>query len=480
MKSIWERSLALPRFPSLDGDIKAEAAVIGGGMTGLLTAWALQEKGIGAVVLEAGRIAGGQTGKTTAKITAQHGALYHRLSDLYGPGFARLYGQANQEAIGQYAGICQALEIDCDFAFTDAYVYSAAKPDVLVAEEQAAQAAGLPAEFVRELPLPLACAGAIRFQEQAQFHPLKFLNGLAPHLRIYEHTPALAVHGQTVETPRGVVQADHIIFACHFPIIDFPGFYFARMHQVRSYVLALENAPRYPGMYISLDQDGLSFRSCGPYLLLGGKGHRTGQNAQGGQYTALEIAAKKLFPGCRIAAEWSAQDCVTPDGVPYIGRYAAGKPNWFAATGFNKWGMTSAMVSARLLTSLISTGDSPYADIFSKRRFSGRTAPGVLSELGTAVKGLSKANFLLPEGAPEGLLPDCGGVVSHKGKQVCAYRARDGRLYTLSARCPHLGCRLEWNPEERTWDCPCHGSRFDYTGALLASPAKKAARELRL
>lgn len=401
MESIWEINCTLPRFPTLSGDQTVQAAVIGGGMAGLLTAWALQEQGVQTVVLEAGRIAGGQTGKTTAKITSQHGLLYHDLIQRYGLPTAKLYGQANQEAIRKYALLCQERSIDCDFEQADAWVYTASDAAGLELEEAAAQAAGLPAALIRQVPLPFACAGAIRFQNQAQFHPLKFLSAIAPQMTIFEHTPIRKVHGQTIYTDHGTIRAENIVFACHYPIINFPGLYFTRMHQSRSYVLALENAAQVPGMFISMDKGGLSLRNYGHFLLLGGKGHRAGENTAGGQFSALETAAKKLFPACRVAARWSAQDCITPDGIPFIGRYAPGKPNWFVATGFNKWGMTSSMAAASILADLICQGSSPYEKVFSPRRFCPQNVPGTLSEVGAAVKGLSRF-FSFPMGPQRG------------------------------------------------------------------------------
>lgn len=476
MESIWQKSCPMPRFSSLGSDCAADVAVIGGGLAGLLTAYFLQEQGLKVLVLEAGRIGGGQTGKTTAKITAQHGPIYGRIQASYGPGFASLYAKAMEQAIVQYRNICDDLQISCDLETRDAYLYSVFDRLALEEEAEAALNAGLPVELMDEVPLPLSCVGALRLRDQAQFHPLKFLKGLASHLRILEDTSALSVSGSEIRTPGGVVRAQHIVFACHYPICNVPGLYFTKMHQSRSYVLALEGAPVYDGMYYPMEPGGLSFRSYGSYLLLGGQAHRTGKNEQGGQFAALETAAHKLFPDCRVAARWSAQDCMTPDGIPYVGKYGLGRPNWYVATGFNKWGMTGAMAAAETISDLIVRGSSPYEKLFSRRRFSGTVASATLSELSAAVRGLSQANFCLPAGTPEGLLPDTGGVISQGRKQVCGYRTREGHLYILSARCPHLGCRLNWNPEERSWDCPCHGIRVSYTGKLLDSPSKSDAK----
>lgn len=474
--SLWRQTAALPEYPPLPGDTAVEVCIIGGGLTGLLTAHLLRGRGVEALVLEASRIAGGQTGCTTAKITSQHDLIYDRLIREQGRERAAQYARANEEAIGEYARIIRERRIGCGFERRAAFLYSREESAPLIAEAEAARSLGLDADFLRETELPFRIAGAVRLGGQAQFHPLRFIGGILEGLRIHEGTRVLTVEGDRVYTARGTVRAEHIVFACHFPFVNVPGLYFMRMHQERSYVLALRS-PWIPkeGMYLGVDGEGLSFREAEGLLLLGGGGHRTGENRGGGRYAFLASQAAALLPGSREVARWSAQDCMTLDGVPYIGPYARSVPGWYVATGFGKWGMTSAMAAARLLTGLIAGRAPDWAEVFSPRRFSlSASAEALANETGHALRGLTREVFAPPRALLDALPPGHGGVVEHEGRKTGVYREPDGRCHIVDPRCPHLGCQLEWNPDERTWDCPCHGSRFRYDGALLDGPAQTA------
>ena len=435
--SIWHKSVTLPDFPPLSGDESAEVAIIGGGMAGLLTAHFLRERGIRALVLEAGRICSGQTGRTTAKITSQHDLIYASLIDRLGEDAAAQYARANEAAIADYARMIEEGRIACDFTRCDAFLYSRTEAAPLEQEAQAASRLGIAADFTRESELPFQIAGAVRFREQARFHPLKFLRAIVDGLDIRENTRVLSVEDDRIHTDRGTVKAEHIVFACHYPFVNAPGFYFARMHQERSYVLALENTwlPRH--VHLGIEGDGLSLRAAGTMLLLGGGSHRTGENPDGGKYGALEEAARAFFPGSREVARWSAQDCVTVDRVPCIGQYARSQPRWYVATGFAKWGMTSSMAAARIISGMIA-GDVPdFAEVFSPQRpvITADNMKPLMNEAGHAIRNLARV--------------------------------------TPAPRCRHLGCELTWNPDEETWDCPCHGSRFGPDGSLLDGPAQE-------
>ena len=472
MESIWSQTCRLRQREALPGDMKTDIAVIGAGMAGILIASALQEAGRRVVVLEAERIAGGQTRNTTAKLTCQHGLLYEKLIRTLGEEKARQYAQANAAALMEYRRIIADRNIDCDLEQRDAWVYGSNAAQ-LWKEAEAAAALGLPATFVEETKLPFPTAGAVRFANQAQFHPLKFLQAISEPLTIYENTSVQSVEENQIITTRGRVQAEQIVFACHYPFVNFPGMYFARMHQERSYVIALENADPMDGMWIGAEQGAYSFRNYGPLLLLGGGGHRCGENSAGGRYDLLRQQAARWFPCSREVAHWSAQDCVTADSVPYIGPYAASRPNWFVATGFQKWGMTSSMVAAMLLRDRICGKENPWAEVFDPGRFDEKTLTGLAQESGQAVKGLAKQLFQIPAEAAKELPPGHGGIVFWKGKKLGVYKDESGGLWPVDIRCPHLGCQLEWNPDEHSWDCPCHGSRFDYRGKLISGPAQE-------
>lgn len=472
MESIWSQTCKIEPRESLPGDMKTDLAVIGAGLAGILTAAVLQEAGCGVAVLEAGRIASGQTRNTTAKITCQHGLIYHRLIRSCGKDMARLYADANQTAVAEYRRLIRSRGIDCDFEEEDSFAYGGDIP-LLRREERAASALGLPASFVSQPALPFPAAGAVRFQNQARFHPLKFIKALAEPLTVYENTPVRRVEGHVIVTDRGRVQARYIVFACHYPFVNFPGLYFARMHQERSYVLALENAAPARGMWIGTKPGACSLRDWQGLLLLGGDSHRCGENSQGGRYEQLRRLAAERFPGSRVAACWSAQDCVTADRLPYIGTYAPGRPRWYVATGFQKWGMTSSMVAALLLRDLIGGKENPWAALFSPSRFSKKTLTGVVEESGHAIKGLARHYFHLPALCSDQLAPGHGGVVRRNGKKAGVYKDERGTELSVATVCPHLGCQLEWNPDELSWDCPCHGSRFDRRGKLISGPAQK-------
>lgn len=437
--SIWTDPIDPAPRPALSKNAACDVAVIGGGLAGVLTAWFLQNAGIDVLVLEKHRIGAGETGRTTAKLTAQHDLIYHTLAQSRGPVIARQYAKANLDAIDQYEAIIRTLPIDCGFQRCPAYLYTNGTGHRLQLEYLAAKQAGIPCALTRKTELPVPVTAALRFDHQARFQPLEFLHAIAQGLTIYEHTPVGSIRrakGRTLlDTPGGTVSARSVVFAAHYPLVNVPGWYFTRMHQERSYVIALQNAFLPYGMYLGIDPDGLSFRMAGDYLLLGGGSHRTGESP-GHPYEILEAQAKTLWPQCRVARRWSAQDCVTIDNVPYIGPYAPSAPDWFVATGFRKWGMTSSMVAAQLLADLICGVENPYAPVFDPARSIKGSVGNLMNEMGHAVKSLSK-----------GLL--------------------QGR------RCTHMGCRLEWNPAEGTWDCPCHGSRFAPDGTILNDPAMK-------
>ena len=477
MESIWSKTCDMRKRQALDRDIETDVAVIGGGMAGILTSYQLERSGVRTVILEAEQIGGGQTKNTTAKITSQHGMFCRDFIEKKGKDAARQYVRANQAAVEEYKRIIREEEIDCDLEETDSYVYSQ-EGEKLKSEAGAALELGIDAAYERQVEIPAVCAGAVKFARQAQFHPLKFIDALSEQLTVYEDTPVKEVEEHTIRTPGGSVRAGKIVFATHFPFINFPGMYFARMHQERSYVLALENTRTINGMYIGDGVDALSFRQFDRYLLLGGEGHRTGENNEGGKYEGgsyerLRAAARELYPQSRETACWSAQDCVTADKIPFIGRYASDRPDWFVATGFQKWGMSSSMVSAMLLRDMICGTENSCAEVFAPSRFSAEEIPQIMKDSGKAVKGLTKRFFHIPEETVSQLKPGQGAVVETESGKAGVYKTEDQKIYKVDIVCPHLGCELTWNPDEKSWDCPCHGSRFDYKGNLLEGPAQE-------
>ena len=416
----------MPRFPKLEGDLRTEVLVIGGGLAGLLCAWNLKQAGVDCALIEQNRIMSGVSGRTTAKLTAQHGLIYGKLLKSLGPEQAKCYWQANREAVEKLSTLAE--QADCDFSRESSYLYAKENTEKLEAEMEACGQLGIPARWASSLPLPFSVAGAIAFPNQARFHPLKLGAWLAKDLPIYENTKALAFLGNRVQTPKGTVTAEKIIVATHFPMLNKHGAYFLKLYQQRSYVIALENGPRIEGMYLDCEPNGLSIRGAGKWLLLGGGGHRTGK--QGLNWKLPENAAAQYGPQAKTVARWATQDCMTLDGIPYIGRYSGATPDLYVAAGFQKWGMSTSMVAATVLTDLIRGKENPYAPVFLPQR--SMLHPQLLRN------GMEAALHLLRPTKP---------------------------------RCPHLGCALQWNQAERSWDCPCHGSRFDENGKLLNNPA---------
>ncbi len=426
MDSLWKKEIIPPDFRSLGGDRKTDVLIIGGGLAGLLCAYRLKQAGVDCLLVEADRICSGITKNTTAKITVQHGLIYHTLIRRFGIERARLYLRANTRAMEEYRALCA--EIDCDFEERDNYVYSLYDRTALGSEMAALDKLGQSATFVRQLPLPFSVAGAVKVKHQAQFHPLKFTYALARELPVVEQTKVLEFLPASVRTNHGHIYADTIIVATHFPLLDKHGSYFLKLYQHRSYVLALAGAGDVGGMYVDEAKKGLSFRNVGELLLLGGGSHRTGK--KGGGWQELERVAARYYPRARIVGRWATQDCMSLDDVPYIGRYSQNTPNLFVASGFNKWGMTGSMVAASVLCDLVQGKDNPYAPVFDPSRSILRPQ--------LAVNALETTLHLLKPTAP---------------------------------RCPHMGCALSYNKQEHTWDCPCHGSRFTRDGQLIDNPA---------
>lgn len=426
MLSVWQDSTKLPTFGKLENDIRTDVLIIGGGIAGLLCAYQLEQAGVKYALVEADCICNGITKNTTAKITSQHGLIYHKLVQRFGIEQARMYLEANESALEEYRRLCQS--IDCDFETKDSYVYSLNKPWKIAKELDALHQIGFYAETEDHLPLPFTVASAVKFKNQAQFNPLKFLSEIAKDLNIYEHTKVRELAPNTAITEHGKITANKIIVTTHFPFLNKHGSYFLKIYQHRSYVIAYKNASNVDGMYVDEAQNGLSFRNYKDLLLLGGGDHRTGK--KGGNWKELSYFAKKYYPNAKEAYRWATQDCMTLDEVPYIGQYSARTSSLYVATGFNKWGMTSSMVAAMILRDMVLEKENPYAPIFSPSR-----------------------SMLRPQ-----LL-------------VNAFESATNLLMPTTKRCPHLGCALKWNPAERSWDCPCHGSRFTVNGEVIDNPA---------
>ncbi|MBR3753637.1 MAG: FAD-dependent oxidoreductase [Clostridia bacterium] len=425
MKSLWKNGIVPPSFPEVEGKVNTDVLIIGGGIAGLLTAYMLQREGIDYMLVEKDRICGGNTQNTTAKITCQHSLIYSKLLKAKGTETAQGYLLANKEAFNELCGLCK--NADCDFEFKNNFVYSK-DPNKLNDEMTALERLGYNAVFTEKLPLPVEAKGAVCFENQAQFHPLKFLYSIANGLNIFENSFVKEMKGTTAVTDKAEIKAENVIITTHFPFINKHGLYSLKLYQQRSYVIALEKAQDVNGMYVDESDTGLSFRNYKNLLLLGGGGHRTGK--QGGNWSELRSFAKEKYPDSSEKFYWAAQDCMSLDNMPYIGSYSPNTPKLFTASGFCKWGMTGAMLSAMLLRDKIIGKQNDYADFFRPDR-----------------------SILQPQ------------------LFINGFESVTNLLSFSKKRCPHLGCALKWNKAEHSWDCPCHGSRFDEHGKNLDNPA---------
>lgn len=460
---------------ALEGDIACDVCVIGGGICGILTAHLLKKRGLRVVLLEANRLLSGQTRGTTAKITVQHGLFAHKLLRGLGSDRASGYIEANRRALGALITLCQETNVDCALSTQDAYLYATGDTAPIRQEEKAYRALGLSGEIVTNIPAPIAVSAALRLRDQAQINPFPLLCALAAPLAVYENTRALSLEGTDVQTEKGTVRAKAVAVCTHYPAFNLRGAYFARLYQERSYTLALQpgrDTPRVSGMLYGVGPYDVSLRTANGCILLGGEGHRCGDDATGDHYARLREKAAELFPGSSEKAHWSAQDCMTMDGIPYAGRLCAGSPGVYVATGFGKWGMTNAMAAAQLLCDEIAGSGSPYAHVFSPQRIPGKAyALSLLAHARHTAADFSKNLFPAPRDA-DSLAPGEGAIVGEGMHKAAAYKDRAGRLHLISPYCAHMKCLLHFNTDETSWDCPCHGSRFSVDGKLLCGPAQ--------
>lgn len=426
MKSIWNGSTEIPNFQRLGGTRNTDVLIIGGGLAGVLCAYFLKQKGVDCILAEGGKICSGTTANTTAKITSQHGLIYHKLLKKLGAEKASMYLYANQNAVEEYNKLCR--NIDCNYEIKDNYVYSLDDRSLLEKEINSLSKIGYKADFKNNLPLPFETVGAVKFSNQAQFNPLKFVSELCKDLNIFENTFIYEIRDNRALIDSGEINAKKIIVTTHFPFINKHGSYFLKLYQHRSYAIALENSPQINGMYVDENKKGMSFRNYGKYLILGGGSHRTGQ--KGGSWNEIRDAAARFYPESNEKFHWAAQDCMSLDSIPYIGHYSKRMNDLYVATGFNKWGITSSMVSAMLLSDMVVGKKPDWAEVFNPSR-----------------------SIITPQLA------------------VNAFEATVNLLTPSTKRCPHLGCALKWNKAERSWDCPCHGSRFSSDGILLENPS---------
>ncbi|MBA2529032.1 MAG: FAD-dependent oxidoreductase [Euzebyales bacterium] len=486
---IWHATAHPRSHPALHGDHRADVVVVGAGITGLTTALLLARTGVDVVVVEALRVASGVTGRTTAKVTSQHTLLYSQIASKHSEDTARVYAEANQAAVEQVAELVDAGDIDCAFERRPAYTYTrdASYLSKVNNEAELCRRLGLPASFTTDTDgdLPFDVVAAVRFDNQAQLQPVAYCDGLARMLvaadgRIFEQTRVTGVTGGAplkVTTERGSIAADAVVLATHIPFLD-RGMFFAKVEPSASHGIAVETDGRVPhGMYITAESPSRSVRSFRhdgrSYLIVVGESHRTGEGNAAEHERALIDWASRHWRGTRIAHTWMAQDYTPQDSVPYIGRLTRRSGPIYVATGFQKWGLSNGTAAALLLSDLAVGQDHPWASVFDANRLTPAASTKAFVEHNvTAAAHLVGDSF---QGTPlseiDALQPGDGTVVRVGAKQYAVSKGDDGRITVLSATCTHLGCVVSFNTAERSWDCPCHGSRFAADGTVLHGPA---------
>ncbi|WP_424767460.1 FAD-dependent oxidoreductase [Paenibacillus sp. sgz302251] len=498
-ESYWSDSTtSLPTYPKLENDRNADICVVGGGISGITSAYLLTQAGFKVVLLEAGKLLNGTTGHTTAKITAQHDLIYDELMKREGKEKASLYYNANDEALRFIRHTIDHLKINCGYSTQDAYVYTNSESYINHLEKEmfAYSTLGIPGSYMDHVPLQIPAKAAIKMNGQAQFHPLHYLIALVKGFveaggEIFENTTAVDVENDgtlaKVITSEGRhIACKHVVSCTHFPFHDGGGFYFARMHADRSYVLGIKVEGDYPGgMYLSAEDPKRSIRYAEmeghhKLLLVGGQSHKTGQGVCTiNHYEELHNYVKEHFDLKEVTYRWSAQDLVTGDKIPFIGRITSSSPNIFVATGYRKWGMTNGTAAALLIRDLILEKENPYEELYSpSRSMSWNTIKKLVVDNADVAKHLIAGKLEMVYKRPEDLANDEGSVVKVHGRRAGAYKDKDGQLYLVDTTCTHMGCEVEWNNGERTWDCPCHGSRFSISGEVMEGPAEKPLKKV--
>lgn len=533
MNSYWINSEKnKEKYNKLEKNIETDICIIGGGITGISTAYYLTKENLKVTVLDMGKIGFQTTGNSTAKITSQHGLFYKYLKDSKGEDFARLYYDANEDAIKNIKKIVEKEKIQCDLECQSAYVLAANREEVQKVKDEVEVVRGfgghaeyLEREDIDKNLLILNPLAAIRFKNQAQFNSYKYTIELAKICKnlganIYENTKVVDVRDEKdyyyLETEDGYkIKAKYLVITTKYPIINIPGFYFMKMYQSTSYGISIPVKEKlFDGMYITSTNPKVSLRMAkvdnniikdvvdgnienyakqdkenrkrvkekqnskidNEYVLIVvGADHKTGEKTDlSNSYKKLENIAKQIYPQGKVENYWNTEDCITLDKIPYIGKYSSMWENAYVATGFNKWGITTSNIAANIITDMIIGRKNRYEDIFISTRVEPvKNRQEVGNMLKETVSSLVLKKFELPESEQASLKNEEGKIIEIEGEKVGAYKDKEGRIYTIVPKCAHLGCELSWNNLDKTWDCPCHGSRYDYTGKMLYGPTVK-------
>lgn len=503
IQSYWLEDKKTEDFNTLNENIKSEITIIGGGITGITLAYLLSQANINVTVVDAGKVFSSTTGHTTAKITAQHSLIYNELIDSQGIEKAGMYYKANKDAINFIKSTIAKEDIKANLTVEDAYVFTNNRDYItkIKQEFKAYEKLGIKGELLNDTPLELQAKSAIRMNHQAQFHPVKYLNSLMniclqSGVNFYENTTVVDINKNEnnipiVQTYDGKkIESDFVVVASHYPVKNLKKLYFAKLQQNRSYVIASEINDEYPGgMYINIEQPTRSIRHLSTkdgknILFVTGENHKTGtnDNIKRNKFETLFDYTKSIYEINRndILAYWATQDIMTIDKIPYIGQISNEESKILIATGYNKWGMTQSAVAAHELFEYITTGKSKYQELYSpSRKHTTKSIKGIFKNSMEASKEMVLGKLGVEESLREEsdkidyLEKDEAMTTYFNGNRIGIYRDLNSKLHIVDTTCTHMRCETNWNSEERTWDCPCHGSRFCYTADVIEGPATK-------
>ncbi len=504
MKSYWiDSQKEKEGYQKLNEDIETDICIIGGGITGISIAYYLNQYKIKNVILEKDRIAQKTTGHSTAKITSQHGLFYKYLIDSEGTEFAQKYYEANEKAKENIAKIIKQEKIECDFERQSAYVFTQKIEDVqkIKDEVEAVKSFGGTANYVEAKDIKInnintennnriKALAAIEFPNQAQFNAYKYVAELAKicekgQTHIYENSKVIDVeeeeNGYSIELENGAtVKAKYVVIATKYPIINFPGFHFLKMYQSTSNIIVVDPKETvFEGMYINSEDPTISLRKIKEedkeLLVVAGFDHKTGAKIDlSSSYEYLEKIAKSMYPNCEVKYRWNTEDCIPLDKIPYIGEFSSLLPKVYVATGFKKWGITTSNIAANIIVDKIMGNENEYEEIFRATRLEPiKNYKEVGNMIKESIHSLVFNKLNVPKEGIEQVRNGQGKIVEIEGKKVGVYKNEQGEIFKVKPVCQHLGCELSWNNLDKTWDCPCHGSRYTYKGELIYGPSVK-------
>lgn len=487
--SIWDDTInSNPKFKKLNENISVDVCVIGGGITGVSIAYYLYKNNINFALLERDKICNNTTKFSTAKITSQHDLVYTDIIKKYGVKYANQYLEANNEAIRNIENIITRESIECDFKKQDSYVFTQDmkySKNIIEEYKNLVKIGFKDVEVLNRVDIPLSTKYAIKFKNQAKFNPKKYTLGLANIIKdnIFENSKVIRIEKNkekyTLHTEKNTIECNKVIITTHFPIKDIPGFHFIKMYQDTSYVVAADiGKENIDGMYISYEEPTISLRTLNlqdkNILFVGGNNVKTGDVIDEDKYTQLENLAKKMYPNCKIINRWNTQDCITLDKIPYIGKFSNFYPNVYIATGFNKWGMTSSNIAANIVVDKILNKKNKYEDVFNSTRLHPiKNIKPLYYNISQTIQSMFINKLKIKKEEIEDIPNNTGKIIKVNNINVGVYKDEKGKIYKINPYCSHLNCLLTFNIQDKTWDCPCHGSRFNIHGNLINGPANE-------